>query len=204
MHSGDNTGKINDILEVAQKRFGLYGLEKTTMNEIAADLNMSKGSIYYYFPDKEQLYKTVVEKEHDEFIQKVNEKINELDNPSEMLKEYIKINLQFFRIFLNLSRTRLNELTGLNPFMKKIIAETRSKEIATLSDIFGKGKRKGNFQIDNPDEIANLFLDLIRGLRKLIIGKKDIFYLANSEYNDLTKKINLFTNIFLNGIKNKT
>ena len=200
-HSGENIVKINEILKAAQERFGHFGLEKTTMNEIAADINMSKGTLYYYFPDKEQLYKAVIEKEHTEFIQKINERIRELRDPSEMLKEYVKINLQFFRTFLNLSRTRLNELTGLNPFMKGIMSEARSKEISILTDIFKKGKKNGIFKIESPEEIANLFMDIIRGLRKFIIGKKEIFYLEKSEYEQLTRKINLFTKIFIDGIK---
>jgi TetR/AcrR family transcriptional repressor of mexJK operon len=35
------------IVETAQRRFAIYGIEKTTMREIAGDLNMSKGSLYY-------------------------------------------------------------------------------------------------------------------------------------------------------------
>jgi AcrR family transcriptional regulator len=201
IHSGENIDKIKDILDAAQKRFGMFGLEKTTMNEIAGDLNMSKGSIYYYFPDKEQLYKAVVEKEHNEFLEEVKEKIQKLNDPAEMLKEYVKVNLQFFKTFLNLSRTRLNELAGLNPFMKEIITELRSKEIALLTGIFKNGKDDGQFNIKQPEEIARLFMDLIRGLRKSAIGKKEIFHLEKEEYDILSKKINQFSQIFINGLR---
>ncbi len=202
-HTGENIEKMSDILGAAQKRFGLYGLEKTTMSEIAADVNMSKGSIYYYFPDKEQLYKAVVEKEHDEFLQKVKERIAELTEPDEMLKEYVKINLAFFRTLLNLSRTRMNEITGLSPFMKEIVTEHRKKEQKLLIDIFKKGSQKGSFVLHNHEEVAILFLDLMRGLRRIIIGKKEIFYLENEEYLELVKKVNLFTEIFTKGLNCK-
>ncbi|HEY4784669.1 MAG TPA: helix-turn-helix domain-containing protein, partial [Bacteroidales bacterium] len=56
-HSGENAEKLEVILKAAQKRFGLYGLEKTTMKEIASDMGMSKAALYYYFPDKEGLFK---------------------------------------------------------------------------------------------------------------------------------------------------
>ena len=71
----DKTNKMQQIIDVAQKRFGVYGLEKTSMREIAEDLNLSKASLYYYFPDKESLYRAVVEKEQDEFIAKISENI---------------------------------------------------------------------------------------------------------------------------------
>ena len=68
IHNGENEDKRNNILEIAQKRFGMYGLAKTTMQEIANDLGMSKGSLYYYFPDKERLYAAVLEKEQNVFF----------------------------------------------------------------------------------------------------------------------------------------
>ncbi len=49
------------ILEAALKRFKRFGLSKTTMEEIARDLDISKGSLYYYFTDKESIYVAVVE-----------------------------------------------------------------------------------------------------------------------------------------------
>ena len=87
-HSGENAGKIGSILSAAQKRFGLYGLEKTSMKEIAADLGMSKASLYYYFPDKEGLFKAVVEMEQEEFFLAVQQAQEVTPDPIVMLKEY--------------------------------------------------------------------------------------------------------------------
>src|ERR1700735_1411810 len=52
--------KKEKILEAAYQRFLHYGYSKTTMNEIAGDLSMSKALLYYYFPDKSQLYVDVM------------------------------------------------------------------------------------------------------------------------------------------------
>ena len=73
------------IIEASQRRFGLYGIEKTSMREIADDLKLSKASLYYYFPDKESLYKAVVEKEQDEFIAKISERILSIQEPEQLL-----------------------------------------------------------------------------------------------------------------------
>jgi AcrR family transcriptional regulator len=40
------------ILEAAGKRFRHYGYQKTTMAEIAADLSMSTGNLYRFYPSK--------------------------------------------------------------------------------------------------------------------------------------------------------
>src|SRR5690606_16924398 len=49
------------IIEAAVRRFGHFGIAKTTMAEIAADLSMSKASLYYYFPDKNHLCAAALE-----------------------------------------------------------------------------------------------------------------------------------------------
>ncbi|MGI8637960.1 MAG: TetR/AcrR family transcriptional regulator, partial [Segetibacter sp.] len=39
--------KRDVIIQAAQKRFSHFGVDKTTMNEIADDLSISKASLYY-------------------------------------------------------------------------------------------------------------------------------------------------------------
>src|SRR5688572_8197711 len=51
--------KQEAIIEAAIKRFAHFGVAKTTMSEIAADLSFSKASLYYYFPDKLNLFAAV-------------------------------------------------------------------------------------------------------------------------------------------------
>ncbi|RYZ57606.1 MAG: TetR/AcrR family transcriptional regulator, partial [Chitinophagaceae bacterium] len=51
--------KQEAIIEAAIKRFAHFGVAKTTMTEIATDLSLSKASLYYYFPDKLNLYAAV-------------------------------------------------------------------------------------------------------------------------------------------------
>src|SRR5690606_16173568 len=49
-----------EIIEVALKRFTHYGFSKTTMNEIADDLHITKANLYYYYPDKAALITDVI------------------------------------------------------------------------------------------------------------------------------------------------
>ena len=112
--------KVQMIIEASQKRFGLFGLEKTSMREIADDLKLSKASLYYYFPDKESLYKAVVEKEQTEFIEKISERISSIHEPEQLLLEYANSRLSYFRTLLNLSRLRLEIYSGLKPGFMEI------------------------------------------------------------------------------------
>ena len=49
----------SDILNAAKKVFTIYGYERTNLNDIAAELNITRTPIYYYFSNKLKLYEEV-------------------------------------------------------------------------------------------------------------------------------------------------
>jgi len=189
------------IIEVAQKRFGQYGFEKTTINDIASDLKMSKGSLYYYFPDKEHIYIAVIQKEHDLFIHMVNEKIALLSDPSEMIREYVHVRLAYFRSFLNLSKFRHDNYWELHAIMRERWAIFKVQEETLIIDILKLGVEKEYFEIKNIPEISELLLDTIRGLSIAFIKNNEIFYLEASQYDLLVKKIDLLLDVFIKSLK---
>jgi AcrR family transcriptional regulator len=195
--------RIQTIIEASQRRFGIYGIEKTSMREIAGDLKLSKASLYYYFPDKESLYKAVVEKEQDEFIEKISERILSIKEPEQLLMEYSKKRISYFRTLLNLSRLRLEAYSGIKPGFRDMILMFKEKEKEILMRIFEKGIKKGIFFIDNTDETALLFLDLLKGLRIGEINDKKTLFIDEKEFDLLLKKTIAFTNIFIKGLKYK-
>lgn len=50
------------ILETAATRFAAKGFDGTSLNGLIEDLGISKGSFYYYFDDKADLFITVADR----------------------------------------------------------------------------------------------------------------------------------------------
>ena len=57
---------VTKILIAAKTRMVRFGYHKVTMDEIAADLRMSKNTIYLHFPGKIEIAKELVERIKDE------------------------------------------------------------------------------------------------------------------------------------------
>ncbi len=193
-------GRAETIVKAAQKRFGLYGVEKTTMREIAGDLHISKAALYYYFPDKESLYNTVIIREHTEFLKKLEEDISTLSDPAECLKIYALNRLSYFRKLLNLSRIRSAYLTELRPKLADSLMSFREEEMKLLVKVLKDGIIEGQFKIDDPLRTAMLFLDLLRGLRHAYMTDKDILVIDDKEYGILSEKVTNITEIFIKGL----
>jgi AcrR family transcriptional regulator len=189
------------IIEAAQKRFGLFGIEKTSMREIADDINLSKASLYYYFPDKESLYKAVVEKEQAEFIERILKRILSIKEADKLLQEYSNSRLSYFRTLLNLSRLRLETYSNLKPVLKDTIHLFKEREKEILVQIIDKGIRDGIFFVENSDQAVSLYLDLLRGLRITVLNDKKSLVINQEEYDLLLEKTNAVTDMFIRGLR---
>jgi AcrR family transcriptional regulator len=202
----EKTGKVQMIVGAAQKRFGLFGIEKTSMQEIANDLGLSKASLYYYFPDKESLYIAVVEKEQTEFLEKIRERLRNKKEPDSILREYAQIRLSYFRTLLNLSRLRYEHYSDLKPVFRDSITAFREKEKEIIISIFNHGIEKKVFEINDTEKTASLFLDLLKGLRVSVVNDKVTMFIDQDEFDRLLEKTNSFAEIFIRGLmygKNK-
>jgi AcrR family transcriptional regulator len=193
--------KQSQIVDAAQKRFGIYGVEKTTMQEIAADLGMTKGSIYYYFPDKEHLYLEVIRREFNEFAATISEKLKDLSDPESMLVEYVRVRASLFRAFVNLSRFKMEGAEGMKSVLLDFWVESRVKECEIISMIFTFGIEKKILKIDDPGSMSQLFLDLLKGLRMMSLRDKQLFYIEPQELDYLVEKSVDFTRIFIKGLR---
>src|ERR1700744_4039399 len=154
--------KKEKILEAAYQRFLHYGYSKTTMNEIAGDLSLSKALLYYYFPDKSQLYVAVMRKLAGEYLQKLQNKLDKFSDLKEAFvfqvntqHDFIVKNYNFFDFF------RLNE-QNLPDTIWKIITEIHQAEMMLLGAAIKSEADKGKIKpVDNPSEIVDLLLDAL-------------------------------------------
>lgn len=201
--SKEQCDKKNEIIAAAQQRFGQFGFKKTSMNEIAGDLDMSKGLLYYYFPDKEHLYNAVIEKEFYEFKTTLLTQLEQIQHPFTMLKEYMKLRLHYFRLFLNLSRFKFDEMKKLKAVLSKSRERFQNFELAVIVDILKKGNAQQLIQVPNPEEMAVLLFDLLRGMRIAIMKDKLFFYLSDEEFEKLNQKYETFIDIFISGLQHQ-
>src|SRR5580698_9343002 len=56
------------IGQVAMKCFSKYGLDKTTLDDIAKKVGLNKASLYYYYKNKEDIFLETAIKEGEDYI----------------------------------------------------------------------------------------------------------------------------------------
>jgi AcrR family transcriptional regulator len=63
--AGHDLNKRDQILCGAHRVFSTMGYDAASMNDITREAQVSKGTIYVYFPSKEELFEALIERERD-------------------------------------------------------------------------------------------------------------------------------------------
>jgi len=66
------------ILDIATRIFSRYGYAKSSLDEIAQEAKIAKGTIYYYFPSKEDLFLNVVRQQSQTFVEEMKANLKEV------------------------------------------------------------------------------------------------------------------------------
>lgn len=193
--------KKEKILEASFQRFLHYGYSKTTMNEIAGDLSMSKALLYYYFPDKSQLYVAVMRKVADDYLNNLKKRSGSFTDLKDAFEfqinthhDFIVKNYNFFDFF------RLNE-QNLPESIWDIVGEVHKGELNLLVDVVETEIDKGNIKpVDNPVDIVTLLLDALHGVRVSASTHKKIVFPQKEQLDELRAKRLLLSNIIIYGL----
>jgi TetR/AcrR family transcriptional regulator len=196
-------GKLEIIINAAQKRFAHYGLCKTTMNEIATDVGMGKASLYYYFPDKETLFESVIKKEQQVFFDEMNKFLNSDMEATLQLKKYVKLRSQHFRHLLNLSNLRSDFFLNGKPVFAKAFENFKSMELEMVANIIQYGISTKEFKRINKQEYSELLVDLLLGVRMVKLKYKEINDFLEQDYEDLEKRSCKVAGMFLKEIQSE-
>jgi TetR/AcrR family transcriptional regulator len=192
--------KLLKILDVAQKRFARYGLAKTTMSEIADDLGVSKASLYYYFPDKECIFKKVMLKEQLDFCQQMK-KIVASDKKIEItLKDYIENRTSYFKNLINLSHLNFDAFQAQKPLYASLGKEFYEREKEIIKTILQNALNRNEIRKINIDEYSGFFVHVLRTLRLYALGRKELWEEGLID-KELKQEYTFFTNIFLKSIE---
>jgi AcrR family transcriptional regulator len=194
--------KLNQILDSAQKRFKHYGLAKTTMTEIASDIGLSKASLYYYFTDKDTLFRAVVKREQDLFIENIRKMIQMKDTAENKILKYVDSRNKYSMSLLNLLKINKSSesINTIKPLLINLFDDFFNSEIKLISEIIKEGIQNSEFENIDVSSHADLLISAMNGLRYLTVKDKDTNLLEPKDYTKIKNRIKNLTSIFIKAI----
>jgi len=156
----------NAIINVANRLFSRFGFHKTSMDEIARVARKAKGSLYYHFPSKEDLFKEVVGKEFEYLKASLLQVVNDPAlSPKEKLKKYLLKRMEILSESKNYHETLQADFYEHFSFLDELRLELTQWEKQQIKKIIDEGIKAGVFiTYFNTDVAIDVFMLVLRGL----------------------------------------
>jgi len=189
----DNTKE--KILQVAGRIFSRFGFYKTSMDEIARTSHKAKGSLYYHFASKEDLFTEVVALELKNLKKELAMVVTdpELD-PREKIKKYLLTRMAVLYRASNYQETLKADFFEHFEFVDHLRADLDHWEKEQLKSIIKKGIETGEFadQHEKMDVLLDVFIMVLKGL--------EIPFFLQNKYSELSPHFDDLINILVKGM----
>ena len=161
-----------EMLAAALELFSEKGYQNVSMHEIAEKAEFAIGTLYKFFKNKEDLYKSLIVEQADRFHEALTKAIEEADDEIEKLRNYVKAKGTVFMDNVSIIRLYFAETRGASFNIKAgldgEIRERYDQFLHTLASVFENGMKRKRFQkIAKPyhlavalDSLCNAFLFL--------------------------------------------
>ena len=149
------------IIEAALQVFGERGLANARLQDIAAKAGVSKGTIYLYFPNKEELFREMIRRTAIAAIERAEQAAPQC-TPTSQLLAFMKGYWAFVRspVFITIYRLVLGELHQFPDLAKFYAIEVVARGQKLLSGIIQKGIDAGEFREMDPMIAARMLVAL--------------------------------------------
>ena len=156
----------NKIIESAIFTFSKYGYDKSRMDDIAKTAKLSKGTIYLYFKNKEELFNAISERNTNELKNQLSKLFQNSDNDliTSIQNFYEDINDQGYRMFFEIIAE-----SSRNKKLKQLLYQERRKILDIIIDHLNILKEKG--YIGKDIEITGIAYGLVSLYDGLKINK---------------------------------
>ena len=152
---------IEAILSVSAKLFLEKGFDKTSMMDIATAAGISKGAIYHHFKSKDEIVKSVMEKQEESVKAAIENFMDEAKvlSGKEQLKLILEKNIenQEAHYLDNAMSVRMKSAEFVLSYMQSCV----NKDSAFVSEIIKRGIKDGSIVTDFSDECAEVFMLLL-------------------------------------------
>jgi AcrR family transcriptional regulator len=152
----------SQIIKAALEVFGECGLANARLQDIADRAGVSKGTIYLYFPNKEELFREMIRQTAVAAIERAEDAVVS-GTPGTQLLAFMRGYWAFVRspVFITIYRLVLGELHQFPDLAEFYASEVVARGQKLLSGIISRGIEAGEFREIDPMVAARMLVAII-------------------------------------------
>jgi AcrR family transcriptional regulator len=154
------------VVQIARKQFFAHGFRTVSMDDLAAELGMSKKTLYAHFPSKEELVKTVLLDK----VQEVETDLSQLSRADAPTVESALRNLLdcLQRHTSEIQPAFVRDIGRETPELFQFVEQRRRELISRhFGALFEKGQKAGMIRTDIP---THLIIEILLGAVQSIVN----------------------------------
>jgi len=155
------------ILETGSEMFRRNGYRNTRVSDITRQLNVGKGTFYFHFSDKKELFLACVPRIFEELFSKGWYRIRQVRDPQRRLEIRAQLVFPVLDEFCTILRLCKEAQDNPDPKLKRLGEETYLSIRRPLENDIIRGIRQGLFQDVDPKVAATFLIGVMEGLHSL-------------------------------------
>lgn len=184
------------ILDGVDSLLARYGFKKMTMEDLAREVGIGKGTIYLHFPGKEELVLAHVDRIAERLLGRLREIAAGPGSPQERLKEMLLVRVLFRFDSVSHYSQNLDDL--LSSVRKPLLARRKAhfeKEAAVLLDALRDGCARRVFSCADAQESARVLIWCTNSLLPFSLSAQEL-----GEREELVKRVRSIVDLLLTGL----
>ena len=161
-----------EILDAAFGLFKKFGLEKVTIDMIAEQSEIAKGTVYKHFKSKDEIFAGLCSRHIvalGQYVSQVNTKLEPVGKLREFCKYYLESALKDLKGYKLVMECRERMvLSGLRPEVKDKLIKLFRMQIAEVQTILNQAKQEGKVRDEPTDHLTCLGLGILEGSLKIL------------------------------------
>jgi len=139
------------ILDAVDVLLAKFGYKKMTIEDVARQVGIGKGTIYLHFPGKEELILSHIDRIADRIVAKLREIAGSTDSPDRRIRKMLVLRVLFrFDSVAHYSQNLSDLLSSVRTALLTRREAHFEKEAAVFEDILREGARLGSLECADP------------------------------------------------------
>jgi AcrR family transcriptional regulator len=164
------------ILDAARAVFSRDGYSASSVEDVAAEAGIAKGTVYLYFKSKEELYLAALLRDVKAFGADARAQMELEPSLREKIEAFLRIRLEYCRAhedFLRIYLTEYGKMSAMTPIAKQLRRMQR-ENMRHLASLIEAAVRRREIRRVPPAALAAKLFDIARGLveRQLLDWKE--------------------------------
>jgi len=188
------------ILDAVDVLLAKYGYKKMTMEDVARQVGIGKGTIYLHFPGKEELVLSHIDRIAERLVDRLKEIAGSSDSPDRRIRKMLSTRVLFrFDSVFHYSQN-LNDL--LSSVRADLLGRREihfKKEVGVFEQVLREGVRLGTLECSDPRMISQVLVLSTNSLLPFSLTAREL-----GRREELEGQVSRIADLLLKGLAHRT